>query len=114
MYAAINPEPSWVVVLVAADSLEECFGTNSRHINRREQVYLPVRVLCIPLCGGIPHEVSGHFEGIIPTVYVHRETLDAHIGSLTKLRLVVGYVLNTAYAHLCSNVPMRTDICFVC
>src|SRR5919112_3389373 len=110
MNAAVNPEPRGIIVLVAADGLEELLRAYSRHINRWVQVYLPVRILRIPLCCSIPHEISGYLEAIIPTVYVDRKALDTHIGSLRELSLVSADILNITNSHLCSYMPVGTNI----
>src|SRR3712207_3918762 len=105
MNAAVNPEPRGIIVLVAADGLDErlrAYSIHTTHTNRWEQVYLPVRILRIPLCCSIPHEISGCPEAIIPTAYVDRKALDTHIGSLRELSLVSADILNTTNSHLAS------------
>src|SRR5215204_660789 len=113
MNAAVNPEPRGIIVVVAADSLEErlrAYSTRTTHTNRWVQVYLLVRILRIPLCCSIPHEISGCLEAIIPTAYVDRKALDTHIGSLRELSLVSADILNTTNPHLASYNPVGTNV----
>src|SRR5215208_5138418 len=117
MNAAVNPEPRGIIVLVAADGLDErlrAYSTRTTHTNRWVQVYLPVRILRIPLCCSIPHEISGCLEAIIPTAYVDRKALDTHIGSLRELSLVSADILNTTNSHLASYNPVGTNISLIC
>src|ERR671910_1035283 len=114
MNAAVNPEPRGIIVLVAADGLEERLRAYRTHTNRWVQVYLPVRILRIPLCCSIPHEISGYLEAIIPTAYVDRKALDTHIGSLRELSLVSADILNTTNPHLASYHPVGTNIRLIC
>ena len=117
MNAAVNPEPRGIIVLVAADGLDErlrAYSMHTTHTNRWVQVYLPVRILRIPLCCSIPHEISGCLEAIIPTAYVDRKALDTHIGSLRELSLVSADILNTTNSHLASYNPVGTNIRLIC
>src|SRR5918993_2122599 len=117
MNAAVNPEPRGIIVLVAADGLEErlrAYSFRTTHTNRWVQVYLPVRILPIPLCCSIPHEISGCLEAIIPPAYVDRKALDTHIGGLRELSLVSADILNTTNSHLASYNPVGTNIRLIC